>query len=92
MFVYRNRNTNDEVSYEARSPRLDHLLNWELTSQPDASSEPIGSKTKAGQVPEKPKQSDDKATWAAYIASTTDLSEAEAGDLTKAELIALADE
>jgi len=38
----------------------------------------------------KPKQADPKEAWVAYIAATTDLSEAEAADLKKDDLIALA--
>ncbi|MFJ9558279.1 hypothetical protein ACIRPH_31115 [Nocardiopsis sp. NPDC101807] len=91
MFTYKNANTGDEVSYPERSLRLDNLPNWELTSEPDASSEPVSSKGKADQASEKPKSGDDKATWVAYIAATTGRSEAEAADLTKAELIALAE-
>ncbi|WP_435107348.1 hypothetical protein [Nocardiopsis synnemataformans] len=41
---------------------------------------------------ERPAQSAAKEVWVAYIARTTDLSEAEAADLTKADLIALAAE
>ncbi|MBB4931852.1 hypothetical protein F4561_002672 [Lipingzhangella halophila] len=42
--------------------------------------------------PTKPAQGDNKAAWVAYIAATTDLSEAEAGDIKKDDLISLADE
>ncbi|KOX10137.1 hypothetical protein ADL05_26020 [Nocardiopsis sp. NRRL B-16309] len=41
--------------------------------------------------PVKPKAADNKDTWVAYTVATTDLSEAEAGDLTKTELQELAD-
>lgn len=42
--------------------------------------------------PERPAQAATKEVWVAYIVATTDLSEAEAADLTKADLIALAAE
>lgn len=35
MFVYKNRNTGDEVQFPKRNARLDHLPNWERISQPD---------------------------------------------------------
>lgn len=41
--------------------------------------------------PKKPGVNDPKAMWERYIAMTTDLSEAEAHDLKKAELIELAE-
>ncbi|WP_433699096.1 hypothetical protein [Nocardiopsis sp. CA-288880] len=41
---------------------------------------------------ERPAQSAAKEVWVAYIAQTTALSEAEAADLTKADLVALAAE
>ncbi|GAA1994338.1 hypothetical protein GCM10009799_20550 [Nocardiopsis rhodophaea] len=31
VYVYRNRNTGDEVRRAGRSVRLDHLPNWEVT-------------------------------------------------------------
>jgi len=40
-------------------------------------------------TPAKPKQADKREVWAAYIVATTDLTEAEATDLTKPELIEL---
>ncbi|GAA0972714.1 hypothetical protein Q7689_00330 [Nocardiopsis tropica] len=43
-------------------------------------------------TPEKPKQADSKDTWVAYVVATTDLTEAEAADLTKAELQELAND
>ncbi|MEU0236775.1 hypothetical protein ABZ234_03725 [Nocardiopsis sp. NPDC006198] len=104
MYVYRNSNTGDEVGYERRSARLDNLPNWVLVSSPadpppvvgpdrgPAMEDMVSTPDALTAQPERPKQSDDKATWIAYIASTTDLSEAEAKDLTKAELIAQADE
>ncbi|MFL1440403.1 hypothetical protein [Nocardiopsis protaetiae] len=46
---------------------------------------------KSGDAPVKPKQGDDKTTWVKYVVATTDLTEAEAKDLTKAELVKLAD-
>ncbi|MFI0530312.1 hypothetical protein ACH3XX_09710 [Streptomyces scabiei] len=39
MFVYRNKNTDDVVRYEYRSPRLDMLPNWELLEEPSAPAE-----------------------------------------------------
>lgn len=36
MYRYRNRNTDDVVEREERSPRLDHLPNWDLIEQPPA--------------------------------------------------------
>lgn len=83
MFVYRNANTGDDVEYEARSARLDHLPNWQLVSGPPASEEGAPALVK-------PKASESKDVWARYIVATTDLSEAEANDLTKAELMKLA--
>lgn len=85
MFVYRNANNGDEVAYPRRRARLDRLPNWELTSAPAES--PV-----AGPVLKRPGKAESKAVWAGYIAATTDLSAAEAADLTKAELVALADE
>lgn len=43
-------------------------------------------------APVKPKAADPKDSWVAYIVATTDRSETEARDLTKADLIALANE
>ncbi|GAA1454141.1 hypothetical protein [Nocardiopsis tropica] len=40
-------------------------------------------------TPDKPKQADSKAVWVKYVVATTDLTEAEAEDLTKDELIEL---
>ena len=47
--------------------------------------------TPKDEVPDKPKAADFKDTWVAYTVATTDLTEAEAHDLTKAELIELAE-
>lgn len=43
-------------------------------------------------APVKPKAADSKDTWIAYTVATTDLSEAEAADLTKTELQELAND
>jgi len=104
VYVYRNRNTGDEVGCEHRSARLDNLPNWDLVSSP-ADPPPVAGPDRGPVVedvvstpnaltarPERPKQSVPKDDWIAYIAQTTDLSEAEAADLTKAELMALADD
>ncbi|ASU81410.1 hypothetical protein CDO52_00205 [Nocardiopsis gilva YIM 90087] len=40
--------------------------------------------------PQRPANADAKAAWVAYIAATTDLTETEAAELTKAGLIDLA--
>ena len=40
-------------------------------------------------TPDKPKQADSKAVWVKYVVATTDLTEAEAADLKKDELIEL---
>ena len=40
---------------------------------------------------ERPAKADPKAAWVAYVVASTDLSDAEAADLTKAELIELAE-
>lgn len=34
-YTYRNKNTEQEVEYEQRNTRLDHLPNWELVGQPE---------------------------------------------------------
>ncbi|QVJ03057.1 hypothetical protein KGD82_13565 [Nocardiopsis eucommiae] len=47
-------------------------------------------KTEASEGPAKPKSGDPKDAWVAYVVATTDLSEAEAADLTKTELQELA--
>jgi hypothetical protein len=44
-----------------------------------------------GEPPARPKPVDSKDKWVAYTVATTDLTEAEAADLTKAELQELAD-
>ena len=43
-------------------------------------------------TPDKPKQADKREVWVAYIVATTDLTEAEANDLTKTELQELAND
>lgn len=54
----------------------------EVDGSGEAPSVPVG----------RPKSGDPKANWVAYAVASTDLTEAEADDLTKADLIALADE
>jgi hypothetical protein len=58
-------------------------------ARPEPGAEP---ETGPEAEPERPAQSAAKEVWVAYIAQTTDLSEAEAADLTKADLIGLATE
>lgn len=53
--------------------------------------EPAGGQASASSAPVRPADADRKAAWVAYVAATSDLSEAEANDMTKSELIALAD-
>lgn len=48
------------------------------------------AESEASEVPAKPKSGDPKDAWVAYVVATTDLSEAEAADLTKTELQELA--
>jgi len=98
--------TEHEVNREAAAEEAPHEVEeeqgskvTEASGQGDASQEPaaIEGDTEVSQgpsepAPKRPGKADDKATWVTYIAQTTDLSEAEAADLTKAELVALADD
>lgn len=85
MFTYRNSNTGQVVQRREHSARLDRLANWVLVDAP----EPAGER--APSAPERPGKGDAKPVWVAYVAATSDLSEAEAGDMTKAELQELAE-
>lgn len=94
MFVYRNANNGDEVAYPVRRARLDRLPNWELVSSPADPPVPAVEVPESvpGPAPKRPGKAEAKAVWEAYIAATTDLSDAEAHDLTKAGLVALAND
>lgn len=61
-----------------------------LITETDAAPEQAEASSD-GDAPTKPKAADNKDTWVAYIVATTDLTEAEAADLTKTELQELAD-
>ncbi|WP_435110169.1 hypothetical protein [Nocardiopsis synnemataformans] len=97
------REEQPEQAEEPQTPSEDTTPNdpaqTEVQKQEDSGSQPLACEceekpcehTPKDEAPVKPKQSDDKATWVAYIASATDLTEAEANDLKKAELIELAE-
>jgi len=53
--------------------------------------EEIGAEQAPKEASERPAQSAPKAEWVAYVTATTDLSEAEAANMTKTELAELAE-
>lgn len=70
------------------------LAAGQLTPADSSSHRSAASGTGAGdeQFPSRPSTSAAKREWVAHIVATTDLTQAEAEDLTRAELIALTEE
>jgi hypothetical protein len=95
---YRNRNSDQEVSLEQRSARLDHLPNWVLVSQPPEVPA-SGPETEDGasrdgdagpvEPPKRPARSAGKAKWATYAraVATSDDERAEIAGMTAEQLI-----
>ncbi|GAB3213315.1 hypothetical protein GCM10027294_43720 [Marinactinospora endophytica] len=60
-------------------------------SDPDPGSPEVPNTAVDAAVADRPSKNASKDVWAAYVAATTDLSDAETAEMTKAELIARAD-
>ena len=101
QFVYRNLNTNQEISRDERSSRFDALPQWVLVAIPDDLGKPqpvtppasddtkipglIGSSQVAG--PKAPAKNAPKDEWIAYaVAKGAD--EADLADMRRDDLIA----
>lgn len=83
MYRYRNSNTGDVIAREERSPRLDHLPNWELVGEPEPDEPPQDAPSPP---PAPPAKSGAKADWIAWaVRCGADGEAAEA--LTKDQLI-----
>lgn len=82
MYVYRNRNTGDQVSRAQRWPRLDALPNWELVSSP-----PPAAPVEEDGAPAMPARNASTAAWRAY-AVAQGMPEAEAAERSRDDLAA----
>lgn len=87
---YRGRGHVDEAENPAAVAYF-RRRGYTLAEVHDEQPEQAEGQPSEGTAPAKPKAADSKDTWVAYTVATTDLTEAEAHDLTKAELIELAE-